>query len=56
VFGAAVSDDAFQQVVYRDSNVDVTPFVMLGGLLLVFVVVVAVVIFVVVRGRRRQPT
>src|ERR1700758_567669 len=50
-FGRAPNDDAFQQVVYQDRNVDVTPFVLVGGLL-VIVVVVAVAIFFVVRHGR----
>jgi hypothetical protein len=55
-FGRAPNDDAFQQVVYRDRSVDVTPFVFFGGLLLVFVVAVAVGIFFAVRTGRRQRT
>jgi hypothetical protein len=56
-FGQAPNDDPFQQVEYRDKDVDLMPFVLLGGglLLVVVVVIVLVVVIVVVMRRRSRP-
>ncbi len=52
-FAGAPNDDPYQQVVYRNKDVDLMPVVLVGGLLLVVaVVIVAVVLVVVLRSPR----
>lgn len=52
-FAGAPNDDPYQQVVYRNKDVDLMPVVLAGGLLLVVaVVIVAVVLVVVLRSPR----
>ena len=53
-FSAAPNDDPYQQVIYRDEDVDVTPFVLLGGLLLVVAVVAIVAVVLILLLRRNR--
>lgn len=55
-FVAAPKDDAFQQVVYRDKDVDLLPFFLLGGVLLFMAAFVAALVLVIFAlTRRRSP-
>jgi hypothetical protein len=53
-FGIAPNDDPYQQVVYRDKDTDIAPFVFLAGVLAFAVVAIVVVLMIALRPRRKR--